>query len=268
MTTARSSFSALLNLADDLNCSGVEVRNDLATEIFDGLDGTAAADLAKEHGVRLLALAEVPAFNDKTHRAIQAASDLAEMAAGCEAEGIVLIPRNDGIESHDKTSRDERQQTLHWTLSRLIPVLETFDIKGFIEPLGFSSSSIRSKNEVADVINSLNAKDRFAIIHDTFHHALALEEELFPDHTAIVHFSGVRQAELTVSEMKDEHRELVDQDDVLNNTEQISQLRAAGYKGPFSCEAFSPAVHGLDNPRAALSECFQYIESSTTAASA
>jgi 2-keto-myo-inositol isomerase len=52
--------------------------------------------------------------------------------------------------------------------------------------------------------------------------------------------------------MRDPHRVLVTPGDRLGNIAQVEALQAAGWTGPVSYEAFSPAVHGLADPEAAL----------------
>ena len=64
MTVANLSYAELLDLAAELNCAGVEVRNDLPQPLFDGMAPEAAGDLARSKGLRLLAVAEVKRFND------------------------------------------------------------------------------------------------------------------------------------------------------------------------------------------------------------
>ena len=64
MTVARLTFVQLLDLAAELGCIGIEVRNDLPQPLFDGLDPAAAGAMARDKGLRILAVAEVKRFND------------------------------------------------------------------------------------------------------------------------------------------------------------------------------------------------------------
>lgn len=262
MTAARSSYQSLLSLASAVGCMGIEVRNDLEGELFDGLTPLAAAEFAQAASLQILALAEVPAFNDLSERAMTMAAKLAKTAAECGAAGISLIPRNDGLDTAKKT----RVNNLEQTLIKLASMLEQRKLLGFIEPLGFEQSSLRYKSEVVDVIQRLGLDARFKLIHDTFHHHLAGEQNYFPAHTGIVHISGVTDKSLSVQQMRDEHRVLIDQFDRLNNIEQISALQSGGYAGPVSFEAFSPRVHTLKKPQAALLESCDYLASSMTTA--
>ena len=75
----------------------------------------------------------------------------------------------------------------------------------------------------------------------------------------IVHISGVVDPELAVNAMRDEHRVLVDEQDRLGNVAQIAALRAQGYAGPLSFEAFSPLIHQRDDIEIALRESMDFI---------
>ena len=257
MTLARFSLASVLDMAIETGCIGVEIRNDLGGELFDGKHAFEAAQLLKSKGLRLLALAEVSAFNDMSDRAFQATEQLAAIANECGAEAISLIPSNDGS-GGDHT---QRMRALRHTLVKLEPVLSENNVQGFIEPLGFTQASLRFKSEVVEVVEELGYSSRFKLVHDTFHHHLAGEKQTFPEHTGMVHISGVKEKKLSIENMRDEHRGLVDAVDVLNNVEQLNELHSKGYSGPVSMEAFSPQVHELADPKPALQKSFRHIES-------
>jgi len=261
MTLAHCSFAQVLDLGNETGCIGVEVRNDLGGDLFDGRDALEAGQLAQSKGQRLLALAEVPAFNDLSERALHAAVVLAEKACACGAEAVSLIPSNNGAGG----DQAQRKHALIQTLERMEPVLRKNNVQGFIEPLGFEQASLRFKSEAVNVIEELGFTDRFKLVHDTFHHHLAGEKQVYPEHTGMVHISGVTDNRLTKLDMRDEHRGLVDDLDVLNNVEQLNELHLKGYRGPVSIEAFSPRVHELTDPMPALHMSFCHIESNMAA---
>ena len=158
------------------------------------------------------------------------------------------------------TAEGERQANARRSLMAIKPMLEDAGMVALVEPLGFESSSLRSKAETVEMIEEIGAAESFRLVHDTFHHHLAGGGPLFPQHTGIVHVSGVVDPSLAVGAMRDEHRVLVDADDRLGNLGQIAALRAAGYAGPISFEAFSPETHALADPGAALRRSMAYIE--------
>ena len=113
--------------------------------------------------------------------------------------------------------------------------------------------------ETIEVLEQLNVVPHFKLVHDTFHHHLAGGGPFFPDYTGLIHISGVTDKTLAVNAMEDEHRVLVDRDDVLGNVAQIAALRDAGYRGAISFEAFSPLTHQRSDIEAALAESMRYI---------
>lgn len=257
MAMPRSGWRALLEAAEALGCIGVELRNDLPGPLFGGDHPEAVRDAAAARGLRILALAQVTMFNDWS--AAKAAESLALMkiAVACGAEAICLIPRNDnrGMEA------GERRQNLRQALAGLKPMLEDHDLVGLVEPLGFQICALRSKAEAVEAIEAVGGVGRFRLIHDTFHHHLADGGPIFPAQTGIVHVSGVVDPALTVAEMRDGHRVLVDGRDRLGNVAQIAALRAAGWHGPLSFEPFASSVHDLADPVGALRQSMDFIRS-------
>jgi 2-keto-myo-inositol isomerase len=257
MTVARKNYVELLAIGAGLGCIGVEVRNDLPQALFDGLEPNEAGEMARAKGLRLLALAEVKRFNDWSSDKKAEALALMKIARAAGAEAVSLIPRNDG----QGLGNGERQANLRVALKELKPMLEDHGLIGLVEPLGFEICALRSKSEAVEAIEALGAKDRFKIVHDTFHHTLAGSGLLFPEHTGIVHISGVANPAVAVSEMTDAHRGLVDGRDRLGNVEQLQALEAAGYGGPVSFEAFAPETHALSDPSVEIARSFAFIRS-------
>lgn len=257
MTSPRLGFTELLETASQLGCVGVEVRNDLQQALFSGLPPVEAKEIALEIGQQLLAVAEVKNFNHWSGTVAARASGLIEIAQACGAQAVILIPTNDG----DRIEPEQQKERLLESLSELNPLLQHAGLSGYVEPLGFASCSIRTKSSVVEVIEELNMQCTFKLVHDTFHHTLSGESQLFPEHTAMVHVSGVVNAELGYAEMQDSHRVLVDASDRLGNIKQLAALFEGGYDGPVSFEAFSPEVHAFNNPVAELNKSVHYIES-------
>ena len=255
MTVAKLSYADLLDLAAELGCVGVEVRNDLLQPLFDGMAPGAAGDLARSRGLRLLAVAEVKRFNDWSGSKAVEALALMRIAQAAGAEAVSLIPRNDNL----GMGNGERQAALRVALKALLPMLEDHDLIGMVEPLGFEICALRHKAEAVEAIEAIGGRGRFKLVHDTFHHTLAQGEALFADHTGIVHISGVTDQAVTVSQMQDQHRVLVDRADRLGNIDQLAALAALGWTGPVSFEAFSPRVHASITPSADLSASIAFI---------
>lgn len=255
MTVARLGFAELVDLAASLGCAGIEVRNDLPQPLFDGMDPAKAGALVRAKGLRLLAVAEVKRFNDWSEDKASEALALMQIAKAAGAEAVSLIPRNDNL----GMGNGERQAALRVALKALKPMLEDHDLIGMVEPLGFEICALRYKSEAAEAIEALGAKGRFKLVHDTFHHTLAHGGPYFPEHTGIVHISGVTDPSVSIDEMQDAHRVLVTEGDRLGNISQIADLRALGWNGPVSFEAFATEVHGYADPKARLAASMQFI---------
>lgn len=264
MTVPGLGYDAFLDLAARLGCAGVEVRNDLERPLFDGAPAQEAGQRARDKGLRIFGLSQVYPFNDWTPEREDAVKALIATAKEAGAETISLIPRNDGT----ALGNGERQANTRVALRAILPLLQDADLIGLVEPLGFQRSSLRHKGELIETIKSIDGAAHLRIVHDTFHHALAEEQAFFPEMTGIVHISGVVDPSLSVRQMEDEHRVLVDQNDRLGNVEQLSALLASGYEGPISYECFSPETHALTNPYDALRQSLDFIASELRAMAA
>lgn len=255
MTTARLSFAQLVDLAADLGCIGIEVRNDLPQPLLDGMNPARAREMIRARGLRLLAVAEVKRFNDWSDEKASEALALMKIAQAAGAEAVSLIPRNDNL----GMGNGERQAALRVALKALKPMLEDHGLIGMVEPLGFDICALRYKAEAVEGIEAVGGKGRFRLVHDTFHHTLAHGGPFFPEHTGIVHISGVTDPVVGLNQMTDAHRVLVDAADRLGNVDQLATLAAAGWNGPVSFEAFAPQVHAVPDPKAALSASIAFI---------
>lgn len=245
ITAPRLTCRELIDIASRLGCVGVELRNDLADKrlcerpFFDGESPQAVGAFARSRDLRLLGLSEVYAFNRWSSEIQSKVERLIGEAQASGAESISLIPSNDGRSESDEARLD----SLRDALSRILPMLAGTELIALVEPLGFTTSSLRNKREAIAAIEAVGGQSRYRLVHDTFHHFLAGETEFFPEWTGIVHISGVVDAQVTAAAMRDEDRILVDSRDRLYNTAQIANLTAVGYKGAFSYECFAPSVH-------------------------
>lgn len=259
MTAPALKLDAFFALAASLGMTSVEIRNDLDGNAI--LDGTTPDDvkaLAERHGVTMISINALQRFNEWTPARAAEAGELIDYAAACGARALVLVPKNDGTGQAD----GERQANLRELLMALKPMLDAAGIVGLVEPLGFEICSLRSKREAAEAIRAVGGEQTFRLVHDTFHHHLADEPQLFAELTGLVHISGVEDAAVSVADMRDGHRVLVGPDDRLDNIGQIKALLAAGYAGPLSFEPFSPAVHGVADAKAAVLDSVAYIRES------
>lgn len=262
MTAPRLNSRELIDVASQLGCVGVELRNDLADkglttrEFFDGEKPAAVGEYARGKGVRLLGLSEAYGFNRWSDGMKDKIKLLIAQAKEAGAESISLIPSNDGTKEID----EKRLSDLRGALTLILPMLEEADLIALVEPLGFTTSSLRRKREAIEAIEAVGGEDRFRLVHDTFHHHIAGETEFFPEWTGIVHISGVVDPTLALEEMQDGHRILIDGADRLRNVEQLKTLAVMGYEGAYSYEPFAPAVQADGNIQASLGTSMRFIK--------
>ena len=257
MVAPRKSFAELVALAKALGLDQVEIRNDLkGVPISDGTPPERIREVAEAGGVRILSINALQRFNDWNEARTAEAEALARYAQGCGAEALVLCPVND---VSYRPPEDERQASLRQALRGLAPILASAGIIGLVEPLGFEESSLRLKADAVEAIDDLDLDDRFRLVHDTFHHYLAGEVRMFPDRTGLVHISGVDDASLPLSRIRDERRVLVGPDDILGNIGQIVALME-GYSGPYSFEPFAASVHASRDIAGALEASMHLID--------
>jgi 2-keto-myo-inositol isomerase len=152
-----------IDLAANLGCQGVELRNDLADKgvssagFFDGHSPAKIGEYARQKNARLLGLSEVYGFNRWSEIIHDKVKRLIEQAKQSGAESISLIPSNDGTRQAD----DERLGDIQSALSKVLPLLRNADLIALVEPLGFRSSSLRYKQEAVAAIEAVGGREHF-----------------------------------------------------------------------------------------------------------
>lgn len=243
-------------LTRSLDLSQVEIRNDIAGRaILDGTPDAAVKALADQHGVTIISINALQKFNHWSTERAQEAQALADYAAASGSKALVLVAANDG------TGLDPsiRVGNASEALTHLAPMLRDRGLIGLVECLGFEVCSLRSKREAVAAIDAAHGRDVFRLTHDTFHHHLAGEPDVFPELTGLIHISGVDDPTVSVRDMRDSHRVLVGPHDRLGNLQQIAALRSAGYTGPLSFEPFAEELRTLSDPAAAIRQSMDFV---------
>jgi 2-keto-myo-inositol isomerase len=254
----RLAAAEFFGLTRKLGLDKVEIRNDLkGAPILDGTDAATIRREAQAEGVEILTVNALQRFNEWTPARETEAYKLSRYAKDCGASALVLVPVND---AGFRPSESERLTGLRQALRGLFPILKDAGIQGFVEPLGFAISSLRMKGEAIEAIDDVGGSGVLRLVHDTFHHHLAGESEMFPARTGLVHISGVTDPRLRVEEMLDAHRVLVDDADRLGNLAQIKALRHSGYDGAFSFEPFAENVQQAADLAGLLATSIDFIE--------
>jgi 2-keto-myo-inositol isomerase len=262
MVAPRLSLPDFIDLAVTLKADAIEIRNDLkGIEIEDGTAPETVRELCAAQGIRVLSINALYPFDvwDDERRA--QALKMAAYARDCGAEALVLCPFNGPT---DPRNASERAAGLRTALTALAPILREYGILGFIEPLGFEQCSLRRKRQAVDAIKATGGLDVFRVVHDTFHHHLADEKEFFADLTGLVHISGVEDGDVPLANIRDGHRVLVGEADILGNAAQIDRLLSNGYDGHLSFEPFADSVHELTDIKHAVAESMAYLKTSQT----
>jgi len=239
-----------LAMAQRLGMTDIEIRNDLPDDIGT-IPPRALREMAGDTGVRILTINGLYPFNLWSDDLANRAARLADYAGEAGIGALVMRPLNDGR----KVAHSHVVDALH----HLHAILKAREIMGYVEPLGFRRSSLRRKDEAIAAITEAGGFDYFALVHDTFHHRLAGEDRLYPHRTALVHISGVVDPQIPLEALEDEHRELINHRDLLDNLGQLRALLADGYEGPISFEPFSPETHANPNIEIALAESMGFL---------
>lgn len=265
MTAPQLSLQACLRLARDLHVKGVEIRNDISGEAI--LDGTPAAEvrrLATENDVTIISINALQQFNIWSDTRAAEAEALAAYCAESGAKALVLVADNSG-QVFDSATRIAKATE---ALNGLAPILRKRGVTGLVECLGFESCTLRFKTEAVAAIDAAGGRDVFRLTHDTFHHHLAGEPDLFPELTGLIHISGVDDPAVAVGDMRDSHRLLVGPADRLDTIGQIAALRRGGYAGPLSFEPFAEELRHLADPARAVRQSMDFITEALTARAA
>jgi 2-keto-myo-inositol isomerase len=257
MSAPRIPLKDFVALCRRLEIGAIEIRNDLPGVEIE--DGTRAADVkaaTAENGLAILSINALQRFDlfDAT-RASEALS-LAQYAAACGAQALVLCPTNS---RQEERTAAERHANLTHALKQLQPILDDHGLIGLIEPLGFEECALRRKSDAVKAIYDAAGERRFRLVHDTFHHHLSGENIFYPDLTGLVHVSGVEDRDLAVDRMRDGHRVLVGANDRLDNIGQLDTLFARGYRGHVSFEPFAEVIAEAPDIETRLRESIDYL---------
>ncbi|MFJ1294162.1 TIM barrel protein, partial [Paracoccus yeei] len=169
-------------MARALGATEVEIRNDLP-DVLGSRSPAEVKAAAERAGVTIISINALYPFNVWSGDLPARAEAMADYANACGARALVMCPLNDG----SPVAFDD----LVAALKAMRPILEQRGLTGLVEPLGFPVSSLRSKAEAIRAIRAAGGEGTYRLVHDTFHHHLAGETEVFADWTGLVHISGV-----------------------------------------------------------------------------
>ena len=226
-------FEEFILFTKKLNINFIEIRNDIKTNLIAQNEPIKIKNICNDNQINILSINALQKFNIWNKEREDELILLCKYAEKANINSIVLVPLNDG----SIKSENEKLNLLNHSLIHINSILKDYNRIGLVEPLGFHQSSLRIKSIVSNIINDLQT-DRLKLVHDTFHHFLANESDFFPSLTGLVHLSGVSNLYKDI-DLKDSHRSIVDNKDIIENISQIKTLLNNNYKGQFSFEPFS-----------------------------
>ena len=257
MVAPKLGYNAFFDLALRLGVNAVEIRNDIPTALMGNKNAKSIAALAKDKGITIINVNALQRWNQWSKAKADEAKKLAEYTALTGAKNLILVPTND---KKFRPSPEERLDGLRVALTGLKSILKDHGLIGCVEPLGFEECSLRLKAEAIAAIDAVGGAKRFKVTHDTFHHFVAGEKDVFADRTALIHVSGVIDPKHTAATMRDAQRVLVGVHDMIDNKGQVQALMAGGYKGHVSFEPFAADVHKSKQIARDLARSMDYLE--------
>jgi 2-keto-myo-inositol isomerase len=240
MVAPKLGYREFFELALRLGISAVEIRNDIPVSLMGTKNAKMIGKMARDMGITIININGLQRWNQWSKAKASEANKLAEYIALAGGKNLILVPTN---EKKFRPSNEARLDGIREALMALKDILTDHGLIGCVEPLGFEECSLRLKREALETIDAVGGAKRFKLTHDTFHHVVAGEEEIFAERTGLIHVSGVVDRKHTVATMRDAQRVLVDADDMIDNRGQVQQLIKGGYKGYVSFEPFNAAVH-------------------------
>ena len=257
MVAPKLGYAEFFDLALRLGVNAVEIRNDIPSALMGNKNAKAIGKLAKDKGITIINVNALQRWNQWSKAKSDEAKKLAEYTALTGAKNLLLVPTNN---KKFRPSTEERLDGLRTALIGLKTILKDHGLVGCVEPLGFEECSLRLKAEAIAAIDAVGGAKRFKVTHDTFHHFVAGEKDVFADRTGLIHVSGVTDTKHTVATMRDPQRVLVDANDMIDNRGQVQRLMAAGYKGYVSFEPFAAEVHKSKQIARELARSMDYLE--------
>jgi 2-keto-myo-inositol isomerase len=257
MVAPKLGYGEFFDLALRLGITAVEIRNDIPTALMGNKNAKMISKLAKDKGITIINVNALQRWNQWSKAKADEANKLAEYTALTGAKNLILVPTND---KKFRPSTEERLDGIREALTGLKAILKDHGLIGCVEPLGFEECSLRLKSEALAAIDDVGGAKRFKVTHDTFHHFVAGEKEVFGARTGLIHVSGVTDPKYTRDTMRDAQRELVDAHDMIDNKGQVQRLIASGYKGYVSFEPFAPQVHKSRQIARDLARSMDFLE--------
>ncbi|MBH1931603.1 TIM barrel protein [Serratia rubidaea] len=224
----------------------VELRNDMPSgKVTDDLSNEQLNALAAKYGIEIITINALGMFNlpDDEETLLGNAHALLAQAQAIHSRALVLCPH---CSKDDRRSDEQQQQDTLAALRLLAPLFQRYGVEGYVEPLGFGISSLRSSLLSQAIIRDSGAP--YQIVLDTFHHYLndpspqEFDAQIQIDRIGLVHLSGVEDPRAKEA-LGDEERIMLSERDRLESKKQVQNLERLGYRGIYAFEPFSSQLN-------------------------
>ncbi len=239
-------LESFFRLVKQCGLSKVELRNDMAGgKVTDNLNDDQLNALAMQYGIEIVTLNALGMFNlleDKS-RLLKRTEALLAQAKAIHSKAVVMCPQCD---AGDRRSDVQKREDTRAALQLLAPLFKQYGVEGYVEPLGFNISSLRSSLLAQAIIRDSGAP--YKIVLDTFHHYLAdVDQQAFDaqiqvEQIGLVHLSGVEDLRIKGA-LGDEERIMLSDKDRLASRAQVQNLERLGYRGCYAFEPFSSQLN-------------------------
>lgn len=253
-------LAEFIALARSAGVRAVEIRNDIEGREF--ADGTPAAEVRarlSEAGLVVASVNALQRFNDWNPDRAAEAERLASYAAALGAPGLVLCP----VHTPESWTGAEAEARLRDGLRNLAPILRAHGVKGYVEPLGMTHSTMKRQAMAVAAVGDIDGWDCYQLCYDTFQFFRCGDDQLFPHHIGLTHVSGISRTDLQPAELTEPDRGLIFPDDRVGNIASLQTLKAAGYSGFVSIEPFSPDLQNDPNLQQHIRASIEYITAIT-----
>jgi 2-keto-myo-inositol isomerase len=198
------SLHEFLRLAKGAGIGAVEIRNDIAgQESMDGTEPAAIRDQLQAVNIRIASVNALQRFNDLSKQREAEAIVLMRYAAKLGAPGVVLCPVHNI--DHGWTNA-KAENNLREGLKKLRPILVDLGVKGYVEPLGMTGSTMKKQSMAVEAIADIGGWDAYELCFDTFQFFRCGDSVLFPEHVGLAHISGIIRNDLSPNELTEPDR--------------------------------------------------------------
>jgi 2-keto-myo-inositol isomerase len=252
-----------LKLVGGVGIGAIEIRNDIeGQEFMDGTQPSAILDQLEVANIKIASVNALQRFNDWSKQREVEAKFLMGYAAKLGAPGVVLCPVHNV--DHGWTEV-EAEKYLRNGLKQLRPILLDLGVKGYVEPLGMTGSTMKRQSMAVAAIADVGGWDAYELCFDTFQYFRCGDTMLFPEHIGLAHMSGITRKDLRPGELTEPDRVLIESTDRVENIKQLRALKGAGYEGYVSLEPFNVGVQQSPDLQSQLRESFARVTAAVQA---